>query len=175
MNRRIRMRVEFEDILERPQRGTQPHAPERSAGPLPFAAPRPPSPYHQYLLNNGRDPAAILPSAPNRGDVEHNLEQIRTALGEASRRSGPVRGCRAPASPHPPTFCGSARTTSASRARCMSTARRSCPWSIGAAPSGHDSPGPHVASALVRTPVRQRQRHMLTVGNRDAGSSRNIA
>ena len=95
------MRIELEDILDDPGAARDVAHLGDALIRFRFAAPRPPSPYHRYLLHNGRDPATILPSAPNRGAVAHNLEQIRTALRDAfaSQRTRPLLSRAGVASP----------------------------------------------------------------------------
>jgi hypothetical protein len=84
------MRIELEDILDAPCRDAA-HLGDLLIR-FRFAQPREPSPYHRFLLQNGRDPRTILPDAPNRAAIAHNLDQIRTALGTAfeAQRSRPL-------------------------------------------------------------------------------------
>jgi hypothetical protein len=74
------MRIELEDSVDVPTVGAT-HIAEHLIR-FQFAEERPISPYHRALLEGAEDAAGILPEAPNRPGILHNLDQLRRRFEE---------------------------------------------------------------------------------------------
>lgn len=84
------MVIDLNDVLEVPVRDV--HALGEHLVRFRFATPRPVSPYHQLLLEGGRDTRGLFPGAPNREGIQYNFDNIRAQLArvfEANRDCEP--------------------------------------------------------------------------------------
>ena len=77
------MRIELEDILDEEISPIDVHHLGDALIRFRLEQQRLPSPYHRFLLERDSATATLLPDAPNRSAVEHNLEAIRRQLAEA--------------------------------------------------------------------------------------------